>query len=318
MVVRAPPPPSFGRAMRRPTSSRSARPSRGCSPRFAWRAATRSRPERCCSPRTTRTTGRRATRRRRCSRRRRGNWPISRPAASRPKSSRPRPIWRMRSATLVRTDGRSGAEARRCCRSGDVTKQSVDQLRGRSSVGAGQGRRVAGGAGAGACADGPGGRDRGAACGGGGGARRARRWPNGGSAQRRVTAPAGGRIADVLARPGETMAAGAPVVSLLPPGQYLRAVLCSGSRACDAPSRRSGGAGLRRLPGRSVRDDLVHFAAGGIHAAADLQRVEQGQLVFLSKPGRRRTRRSRLNPGQPIEVRPHRCAAGTPMTDANW
>ena len=36
-------------------------------------------------------------------------------------------------------------------------------------------------------------------------------------AQRRVTAPAAGRIADVLARPGETMAAGAPVVSLLPP-----------------------------------------------------------------------------------------------------
>ena len=36
-------------------------------------------------------------------------------------------------------------------------------------------------------------------------------------AQRRVEAPAGGRVADVLARPGETMAAGEPVVSLLPP-----------------------------------------------------------------------------------------------------
>ena len=37
-------------------------------------------------------------------------------------------------------------------------------------------------------------------------------------AQRQVTAPAAGRIADVLARAGETMAAGAAVVSLLPPG----------------------------------------------------------------------------------------------------
>jgi len=40
-------------------------------------------------------------------------------------------------------------------------------------------------------------------------------------AQRRVTAPADGRIADVLARPGETMAAGSPVVSLQPPGNIL-------------------------------------------------------------------------------------------------
>jgi HlyD family secretion protein len=36
-------------------------------------------------------------------------------------------------------------------------------------------------------------------------------------AQRTVAAPTGGRVADVLARPGETMAAGAPVVSILPP-----------------------------------------------------------------------------------------------------
>lgn len=35
--------------------------------------------------------------------------------------------------------------------------------------------------------------------------------------QRRVAAPAAGRVADVYARPGETVAAGTPVVSLLPP-----------------------------------------------------------------------------------------------------
>jgi HlyD family secretion protein len=33
-----------------------------------------------------------------------------------------------------------------------------------------------------------------------------------------VTAPVSGRVSDVLAQPGETMAAGAPVVSILPPG----------------------------------------------------------------------------------------------------
>ncbi|MGO4713543.1 HlyD family secretion protein [Bradyrhizobium sp. 2TAF24] len=39
--------------------------------------------------------------------------------------------------------------------------------------------------------------------------------------QRRVCSPVRGRVADVLARPGETMAAGAPVVSLLPPGNIF-------------------------------------------------------------------------------------------------
>lgn len=40
-------------------------------------------------------------------------------------------------------------------------------------------------------------------------------------AQRRVVAPAAGRIAETYARPGETLAAGAPVVSLLPPANIL-------------------------------------------------------------------------------------------------
>ncbi|MDN5000758.1 HlyD family secretion protein [Bradyrhizobium sp. GCM10027634] len=39
--------------------------------------------------------------------------------------------------------------------------------------------------------------------------------------QRDVSSPVAGRVADVLARPGETMGAGAPVVSLLPPGNIF-------------------------------------------------------------------------------------------------
>ena len=45
--------------------------------------------------------------------------------------------------------------------------------------------------------------------------------------QRPVAAPEAGLIADVIAFPGETISAGAPVVSLLPPGEHLRAVLRS-------------------------------------------------------------------------------------------
>ena len=44
-------------------------------------------------------------------------------------------------------------------------------------------------------------------------------WPSGGS--RSVTAPASGRVTDVLARAGETVAAGPPVVSLLLPGNIF-------------------------------------------------------------------------------------------------
>jgi len=40
-------------------------------------------------------------------------------------------------------------------------------------------------------------------------------------AQRSVAAPVTGRVADVLARPGETVAATSPVVSLLPPGNLF-------------------------------------------------------------------------------------------------
>ena len=54
---------SSGRATPRPISSRSGRPSRGCSPPFTSRAATRSRRARRCSPRTIPPIGPRATRR---------------------------------------------------------------------------------------------------------------------------------------------------------------------------------------------------------------------------------------------------------------
>src|SRR5471032_430640 len=60
-------------------------------------------------------------------------------------------------------------------------------------------------------------------------------------------------------------------------GQHLRALLRSRSGAIDAPSRPAVGPGLYGLPGRPVLHALVHFTAGRIHAAPDLQRVEQVQ-----------------------------------------
>ena len=93
-------------------------------------------------------------------------------------------------------------------------------------------------------------------------------------AQRSVAAPVAGRVADVMARPGETMAAGTPVVSLAAAaGEYLRPLLRAGGRARANPPRRCRALRLRRPRRRSHRHGLVHRAAGRVHATRHLQRI---------------------------------------------
>ncbi len=101
--------------------------------------------------------------------------------------------------------------------------------------------------------------------------------------QRNVTAPVAGRVADVLAQAGETIAAGTPVVSLLPPANiFVRFFIPEPVPVAGAHGRHRGDR-LRWLPGGPACDRLVHLAPGGIHAAADLQRIEPGQAGL---PGR--------------------------------
>jgi HlyD family secretion protein len=122
--------------------------------------------------------------------------------------------------------------------------------------------------------------------------------------QRRVTAPAGGRVADVLARPGETIAAGAPVVSLLPPGNiFVRffvpepllptihlgdtvAIACDGCPA-DLSARISF-----ISPQAEYTPPLIYSESS------------RAKLVFLIEARPRPDQAPLLNPGQPIEVRP--------------
>ena len=121
--------------------------------------------------------------------------------------------------------------------------------------------------------------------------------------QKQIASPRQGLVFDTLYREGEWVAAGNPVVQLLPPenlevrffvpetivgklrvGQSIR-VHCDG---CAADSR---------------RDDQLHFAAKRIHAAGDLQ---QRESVEAGVHGDRQAVRCRsaaaLHPGQPIEV----------------
>jgi HlyD family secretion protein len=122
--------------------------------------------------------------------------------------------------------------------------------------------------------------------------------------QRRVAAPVGGRVADVLARPGETMAAGAPVISLLPPANILvrffvpetsLATVHRGDRValiCD------------RCPADftatvSFVSPQAEYTPPVIYSEAS-----RAKLVFLVEARPPPAQASLLNPGQPLEVRP--------------
>ena len=123
-------------------------------------------------------------------------------------------------------------------------------------------------------------------------------------AQRRVGAPAGGRVADVLARPGETMASGQGVVSLLPPENIfvrffvpepLLGTLHQGdpvALACDGCP-----AGLSATI--SFISPHAEFTPPLIYSESS-----KAKLVFLVEAKPPPEHAVQLNPGLPVEVRP--------------
>jgi HlyD family secretion protein len=128
-------------------------------------------------------------------------------------------------------------------------------------------------------------------------------------AQRRVTAPAAGRVADVLARPGETMAAGAPVVSLLPPGNifvrfFVPESALSGMHLGDRVSLACDGCPTDLSAAISFISPQAEYTPPLIYSESS-----RAKLVFVIEAKPRAEQAARLNPGQPIEVRP--AAAGT-------
>jgi HlyD family secretion protein len=122
--------------------------------------------------------------------------------------------------------------------------------------------------------------------------------------QRSVAAPAAGVIADVLAQPGETLAAGAPVVSLLPPENiFVRffvperefSRLHVGDAvvlACDNCSP--------EMTGRvSFLSPQAEYTPPFIYSEST-----RGKFVFLAEARPKPAEASRLNPGQPVTVKP--------------
>src|SRR5580704_6738673 len=122
--------------------------------------------------------------------------------------------------------------------------------------------------------------------------------------QRHVNSPAAGRIADVLARPGETMAAGAPVVSLLPPGNiFVRffipesnlSTMHLGDRVaivCDGCQADLSGTISFIAPRAEYTPPVIYSDES------------KSKLVFLIEARPPSDQAQLLNPGQPVIVKP--------------
>jgi HlyD family secretion protein len=122
--------------------------------------------------------------------------------------------------------------------------------------------------------------------------------------QRRVVASIGARVADILARPGETVAAGAPVVSLLPPGNILVRFFVPETALASVHKGDRVALYCDRCP-----PDLsatISFASPQAEYTPPVIYSEssRSKLVYLVEARPRPDQATQINPGQPIEVEP--------------
>jgi HlyD family secretion protein len=122
--------------------------------------------------------------------------------------------------------------------------------------------------------------------------------------QRHVTAPATGVIADVLARPGETIPAGNPVVSLLPAENiFVRFFVPEGQLAevhdGDRVALLCDNCPADLAATISFISPLAEYTPPVIYSEAS-----RAKLVYMVEARPPRERAALINPGQPIAVRP--------------
>jgi len=123
-------------------------------------------------------------------------------------------------------------------------------------------------------------------------------------AQRRVTAPVAARVADVMARAGETMGAGSPVVSLLPPANifvrfFVPQPLFSTIHLGDRVALKCDGCAADLSATISFVSPQAEYTPPLIYSESNI-----AKLVFIVEARPSREQAVGLNPGEPIEVRP--------------
>ena len=122
--------------------------------------------------------------------------------------------------------------------------------------------------------------------------------------QRHVTAPVAGVVADVLARPGETIPAGGAVVSLLPPENIFVRFFVPETRLAEVHIGDKVALVCDRCP-----DDLaatVSFISPQAEFTPPViySEASRAKLVYQVEARPPRQEASLINPGQPIAVRP--------------
>jgi HlyD family secretion protein len=123
-------------------------------------------------------------------------------------------------------------------------------------------------------------------------------------AQRTVTAPVGGRVADVLAQPGETMAAGVPVVSILPLENifvrfFVPETALSGLHRGEPVSFGCDGCQPGLTGTISFISPTAEYTPPVIYSE-----FTRAKLVYRIEARPRPEQAALFNPGQPIDVRP--------------
>jgi HlyD family secretion protein len=122
--------------------------------------------------------------------------------------------------------------------------------------------------------------------------------------QRHVMAPATGVVADVLARPGETIPAGGSVVSLLPPENIFVRFFVPETRLSEVHN----GEKVRLLCDRCPADyaATISFISPQAEFTPPVIYSEssRSKLVYMVEARPPREQAALINPGQPIAVRP--------------
>jgi HlyD family secretion protein len=123
-------------------------------------------------------------------------------------------------------------------------------------------------------------------------------------AQRRVASPVDARVADVMARAGETMAAGAPVVSLLPAGNifvrfFVPEALFATIHMDDRVALACDGCPADLSARISFISPQAEYTPPLIYSESS-----KAKLVFIVEARPPRAQAVGLNPGEPIAVRP--------------
>jgi len=122
--------------------------------------------------------------------------------------------------------------------------------------------------------------------------------------QRHVTAPADAVVADVLALPGETVAAGGVVVSLLPPENIFVRFFVPEPQLAQVHYGDSVALRCDSCPGDLV--GTISFISPQAEYTPPVIYSEsiRAKLVFMVQARPPRERATLINPGQPISVRP--------------